>query len=121
MPLRVEPEQRAQARTRYLGERQDEGALIFHSVPRWSYRLSRTLKAPLYDHLGEVLTEYLADIDEPVTIVSVNDGTLLRPSPAKRVRVVNLAGLPLAEFDTLLLSSDLVLTENIVLIINNRR
>ena len=114
MPLRVDPEIRAQVRARHLGEGHDEGALIFHSVPRWSYRLSRTLKAPLYDHLGEVLTEYLADIAEPVTIVSVNDGTLLRPSPTKRVRVVNLAGLPLAEFDALLLSSDLVLTENIV-------
>ncbi len=114
MPLRVDPEVRAQVRARYLGERQDEGALIFHSVPRWSFRLSRALKAPLYDHLGEVLTEYLADIAEPVTIVSVNDGTLLRPSPNKHVRLVNLAGLPLAEFDALLLSSDLVVTENIV-------
>src|SRR2546425_2139962 len=115
MPLRLDEDVRAQVRARYLGEgRQDEGALIFHSVPRWSFRLSKALKAPLYDYLGEILTEYLGDIDEPVTIVSVNDGTLLRPSPAKRVRLVNLAGLPLSEFDALLLSSDLVLTENIV-------
>jgi len=115
MPLRLDEDVRAQVRARYLGEgRQDEGALIFHSVPRWSFRLSKALKAPLYDYLGEILTEYLGDVAEPVTIVSVNDGTLLRPSPAKRVRVVNLAGLPLSEFDALLLSSDLVVTENIV-------
>ena len=115
MPLRVDPGVRAQVRARYLGEgRRDEGTLVFHSVPRWSFRLSKALKAPLYDYLGEILTEYLADIAEPVTIVSVNDGTLLRPSPDRRVRVVNLSGLPLAEFDALLLSSDLVLTENIV-------
>ena len=115
MPLRVDPDVRTQVRARYLGEgAQGEGALIFHSVPRWSFRLSKALKAPLYDDLGEILAEYLADVARPVTIVSVNDGTLLRPSSAKGVRVVNLAGLPLSEFDALLLSSDLVLTENIV-------
>jgi len=115
MPLRVEPAVRAQVRARYLGDKDaEDGRLIFHSVPRWSFRLAKTLKAPLYDCLAEILTEYVADVDEPVTIVSVNDGTLLRPSPNKRVRVVNLAGLPLAEFDALMLSSDLVLTENIV-------
>ena len=115
MPLSVEPDVRTQVRARYLGEGPlGEGALIFHSVPRWSFRLSKALKAPLYDDLGEILAEYLADVARPVTIVSVNDGTLLRPSSAKGVRVVNLAGLPLSEFDALLLSSDLVLTENIV-------
>jgi hypothetical protein len=115
MPLRVDPAVRAQVRARYLGDRDaEDGRLIFHSVPRWSFRLAKTLKAPLYDFLGEILTEYVADVAEPVTIVSVNDGTLLRPSPNKKVRVVNLAGLPLSEFDALMLSSDLVLTENIV-------
>src|SRR6185436_17654962 len=69
---------------------------------------------PLYEHLSEILAEYVADVEAPVTIVSVNDGTLLRRSPNKALRVVNLAGLPLAEFDALMLSSDMVLTENIV-------
>ena len=115
MPLSVDPAVRAQVRARYLGEdHAEDGRLIFHSVPRWSFRLAKTLKSPLYDCLSEILTEYVADVQEPVAIVSVNDGTLLRPSPGKRVRVVNLAGLPLAEFDALMLSSDLVLTENIV-------
>ena len=115
MPLSIDPAVRAQVRARYLGEdHAEDGRLIFHSVPRWSFRLAKTLKSPLYDFLGEILTGYVADVREPVAIVSVNDGTLLRPSPGKRVRVVNLAGLPLAEFDALMLSSDLVLTENIV-------
>lgn len=115
MPLSADPAVRAQVRARYLGEdHAEDGRLIFHSVPRWSFRLAKALKAPLYDCLSEILTEYVADVQEPVAIVSVNDGTLLRPSPGKRVRVVNLAGLLLAEFDALMLSSDLVLTENIV-------
>jgi hypothetical protein len=115
MPLRVDPAVRDQVRARYLGEdHAADGRLIFHSVPRWSFRLAKALKAPLYDNLSEFVAEYVADVEAPVTIVSVNDGTLLRPSPDKTVRVVNLAGLPLAEFDALMLSSDLVLTENIV-------
>jgi hypothetical protein len=115
MPLSVDPAVRAQVRARYLGDdHAEDGRLIFHSVPRWSFRLAKALKAPLYDYLSEFVAGYVADVQEPVTIVSVNDGTLLRPSPDKKVRVVNLAGLPLTEFDALMLSSDLVLTENIV-------
>ncbi|HXU12738.1 MAG TPA: DUF6365 family protein [Candidatus Binatia bacterium] len=115
MPARLDPAIRAQVRARYLGEDDaEDGRLIFHSVPRWSYRLAKALKAPLYEHLSEILAEYVADVEAPVTIVSVNDGTLLRRSPNKALRVVNLAGLPLAEFDALMLSSDMVLTENIV-------
>jgi hypothetical protein len=46
--------------------------------------------------------------------VSVNDGDLLTPVASDDVRVRNIAGLAPAEFERLLLASDLVLTENSV-------
>lgn len=109
-PLTVSCARREEVRGQYLGD--GGGKLVMHSVPRWAIQGARDLRLPLYDFLPEVLERYLGTHAIPVTLVSVNDGTLLRPPPRGALRIVNRATLPASDFEDLLLSADLVLTEN---------
>ncbi|MFL5383825.1 MAG: DUF6365 family protein [Longimicrobiaceae bacterium] len=108
LPLGIPDAPRAAVRRRYLEG--GEGLLVFHSVPNWTWRLAEALELPLYRYLAEILELYLDGL--PVTVVSVNNGGLLAPPPRARIRVVNLAPLPPAEYEALLFAADLVLTEN---------
>ena len=110
LPLSLPAGERERVRVRYLGGK-DGGILLFHAVPGWISRLAGRCGAPLYGYLAELLGAYAAGLG-PVTLVSVNDGKLLRAPRGGGVRVVNLARLPAAEYDALLLSADLALTEN---------
>lgn len=130
LPLGVAPEERAAERRRWLGSPGGEGGiggtggeglLVFHSVPTWAWRAAEELGLDLYRHLPRLLASYLADLDRPVTLVSVNNGRLLAPpadaaDAAERgspgLRLVNLGPVPKEEFERLLFSCDLMLTEN---------
>ena len=64
----------------------------------------------LYRYLPTILDYYLRDL--PVTVVSLNNGSLLQPPPDAKVRFVNLAPVPEPDFEALLLGCDLVLCPN---------
>jgi Family of unknown function (DUF6365) len=86
--------------------------LVVHSAAGWARQAADLWNLPYYRHLSRLLSVYLTGLGRPVTVVSVNDGRLLAPADAPDVRIVNLAPIPAAEFEALLIASDLVLTEN---------
>jgi hypothetical protein len=110
IPIEIPAAACAEARRQYVGN--GHGLFIFHSVPGWAWRLAEVLKLPYYDFLAEILEHYLDGVPGPVTVVSVNNGHLLHPVRSGNVRFVNLPPLPVAEYEALMFSADLVLTEN---------
>jgi hypothetical protein len=101
---------RRQVRRRYLDD--DEDLLVLHSVPAWAWKMAEALELPFYRFLPDVLACYLEGAGRPVTLVSVNDGSLLPQPSGGSPRIVNLAPMPIAAFEELLWSADLILTEN---------
>jgi hypothetical protein len=110
VPLGVPDSVRRKIRQRYL--RDEDDLLVFHSVPTWAWRAAKEFRLPLYQFLPRILEEYFSRIERPVTIVSVNNGDLLEKPPSGRINFVNLDQLPASEFESVMFSSDLLITEN---------
>jgi hypothetical protein len=87
---------------------------VFHSVPTWAWRQAEAMGLTLYRYLGTILDCYLRDLPRPVTVVSVNNGSLLQLPARSGIHLANLEPLPSRDFEALLFGSDLVLTENMV-------
>jgi hypothetical protein len=101
---------REEVRSRYL--REDSGLLVLHSTPRWGWDLARQFGLPYYDYLSRILAHYLADLRPSVTVVSVNNGHLLRPVEGPDCRVLNLPPLSPHDYEELLGACDLMISEN---------
>jgi Family of unknown function (DUF6365) len=112
-PLRVSNERRAAVRARYLDDPAHD-VLVFHSVPTWSLRFVEAYQLPHYRLLSRLLSHYLSELRTRATVVSVNATGLLTQPDQGHVRFVNEDRLSAGAYDALLLSSDLVLTENAV-------
>jgi Family of unknown function (DUF6365) len=112
LPLQLAPEERTLVRSRFLEEGQQEDILILRVVSSWQTMSAEERGLPLYDYLSELLAVYLSDLPKPVKLISVSDQCQLRPSTSPNLRVVNLRSMPPDDFERLLLSSDLLLTEN---------
>ena len=110
VPLGVPAAVRQETRQRYLEN--DDDFLVFHSIPNWAWQAADTFCLPFYDFLPQILDEYFGSTIKPVTIVSVNNGSHLSTPPGAKVRIINLGPIPSVEFEALLFSSDLVITEN---------
>ena len=110
MPRRVADAEREAARRPFVPP--SGGHLVFHAVSSWAWKIARGKGALYYDVLPAILESYLADLPHPVTIVSVNNGSLLPAAPRGKVRIVNRPPLAVGEYERLLAASDLVLTEN---------
>lgn len=110
LPLGLSEGRRRAVRGSYLDNADD--LLVMHSVPTWAWQLAEQLSLPFYRYLPDIIAYYLQDIDKPVTFVSVNNGSLLPPPSDGSFRIVNLAPMEVAEFEDLLFSADLVMTEN---------
>jgi Family of unknown function (DUF6365) len=104
------PSEAAQIRRRYL--RSSDELLILHCTSGWACRAADLLRSPYYAFLPRLLSFYLADLPRPVTVLSVNTGTLLPETTVGHMRIVNLGPVPPAHFEHLLSASDLVMTEN---------
>jgi hypothetical protein len=89
-----------------------DDVVVFHSVPAWAITGAEQLGVRLYSHLPELFEEYFGSAERPVTVISVNNGCLLEAAPGSSVRMTNLGALPVAQFERLLFSADLVITEN---------
>lgn len=108
----IEPSQEAcrQVRLRYLESEDD--LLVFHMVSNWGWQSADNLGLAFYRYLPWFLESYLGGLSRPVTVVSVNNGSLLTAWPGGRTRLVNLGPIPPQEFEALLFGSDLAITEN---------
>jgi hypothetical protein len=67
---------------------------------------------PYFDFLPRMLELLLGELAGRVTLVSVNNGELLSEPPHSRLRVANLPPLSVADYEALIFSSDLMITEN---------
>ena len=111
LPLSIEPEARARVRARFLGRSQEEGALVVRTGSSWQTQLAEQYGVSLYEHLGDLLGAYLGNLPRPVTLVSVSSRHQIS-SIGCGFRIHNIANLPPREFDELVLSSDLVISDN---------
>jgi hypothetical protein len=109
VPIRIPEKLRTSIRRRYLA---GDELLVVHSVPNWAWRAADALRLPFYRFLPQLLGEFFGGSRPPITIVSVNNGSLLDQAGVPGVRVVNLAPLPTADFEALLFAADLLMTEN---------
>jgi len=110
VPISIPDAVRREIRHRYLA--QEDDLLVFHSVPNWAWRAAEAFGLSFYRFLPRLFEEYFGHLPKPVTIVSVNNGGLLVPPVGAQVRVLNLSPIPTPDFEGLLLSADLVITEN---------
>jgi Family of unknown function (DUF6365) len=113
LPVRVPAEERAKMRKQLLGSKTGgKGALIVRTGSTWQAKLAKEYGVRVYDHLTDLLATYFQTLKRPVTVVSVSDKQRLHPDRAKRMRVVNVGNLDPADYRRLILSADLVLTDN---------
>jgi len=110
VPLGLEEPERRETRERYLGD--PRNFLIVHSTPDWAWKTAQRFGLPYYAFLSKLLEYYLADLPRPVTVVAINNGHLVSAPSNPRIRIVNLPGLATHEFDRLVLTCDLMITEN---------
>jgi Family of unknown function (DUF6365) len=110
LPLGIPPEVREATRARYLEGEDDY--LVFHVSARWAWETAAALQLAYYHYLPTLLEIHLERAPKPVRLVSVNNGHLLSSAPHGRLHVSNLEHMDKSSFETLLFSSDLLLTEN---------
>lgn len=110
VPLTVVPEVRVATRNRYL--RHPGDLLVVHIVSNWAWQSAENLRLTFYKYLGELLLHYLEQVGRGVTVVSLNNGSLLGSASRNGVHVADIRPVTPPEFDELVFSSDLMLTEN---------
>ncbi len=88
--------------------------LIVHPVTRAASMFAHAFGISYYRFLPRLLAHHLGPLTPRVTLVSINAGALLPPGSDTGLEVMNVEGLPPQEFDTLLASADLLLTENLI-------
>jgi len=114
LPLRLEAPVRERVRGRVLGDTKygSKGILIVRTGSTWQAKLAKEYGVRVYNHFTELLAAYLRGIRRPVTVVSVSDKQRLARDRSGKVRVVNVSNLDPLEYQRLILSADLVLTDN---------
>jgi Family of unknown function (DUF6365) len=113
LPVPLSSADRTSTRKRLLGANgRSQGILIVRTGSTWQAKLAKEYGVRVYDHLTELLADYLRGLKRPVTVVSVSDKQRLRPDRARRMRVVNVGNLDPTDYQRLILSADLVLTDN---------
>jgi hypothetical protein len=110
VPLTIAPQVRAATRSKYL--RHPDDLLLVHIVSNWAWQSAENLKLTFYRYLGNLLLHYLEPLGRGVTVVSLNNGSLLGSASRNGVHVTDIGPVTPPEFDALIFSSDLMLTEN---------
>jgi hypothetical protein len=105
---------RSKCRPKYLGQPANKDSLlILRASSTWQVNLAESQGLCLYEYLSDLLAHYLEGISRPVLLVSVSDAHKLRaPSNNGILTVLNLPNLPTEEFRDILLSADLIITDN---------
>ena len=92
--------------------RSPDEVLVLHLTSQWACRAAKMIGHPYYPLLPKLLSNSLEDIASSVTVLSVNDGSLLPEITEGKVRILNLKPMSPAAYEGLLLASDLIITEN---------
>jgi hypothetical protein len=112
LPLHIDDAARFRTRAKFLGAgREEDGYLILRTGSTWQTLLAEQRGHHLYEHLGDILAEYLSGLPKPVTLVSVSSRHRIS-CESGGIEIQNIENLPPREFDELALSSDLVVTDN---------
>jgi hypothetical protein len=111
---KVPPALTAECRERIRGQyvRAEGERLVFHSVSPWAIEFCTRHQLPSYRYATRLFETYLDESVRPLVFVSVNGGSLLTPAEGAGFRVVNLRQLDPAEYDAILMASDLMITDN---------
>jgi hypothetical protein len=113
LPIPVPANDRHRVRKRMLGQNSGrDGILIVRTGSSWQAKLAEEYGVRVYEHLTDLLAGYLAGIKRTITLVSVSDKQFLHPDQSKKIRVVNIGNLAPDDYQRLILSADLVLTDN---------
>jgi hypothetical protein len=110
LPLTPPAATRLAVRQRYLAHPDDY--LVFHAVSKWVWQFTQWYGIPYYRFLPQILDYYFADLPRPVTLVSLNTGSLLEQPESANLKIVNVPNLPTAEYEALMFAADLLITEN---------
>jgi hypothetical protein len=112
LPFEIDPDTRARARARFLSEADEqEGFLILRTGATWQSVLADKYRVRLYEKLSELLSFYFGSTSRRVTLVSISSHHTLSPVNSN-LRIVNESNLPPSDFSSLVLSCDLVITDN---------
>jgi hypothetical protein len=98
------------ARTAYV--RSAEELLVLHLTSPWACQAAEVLRHPYYSLLPEIISDLLSGFSRPVTLLSVNNGSLLPQANSGKLRIINSGPVDPTQFERLLIASDLVITEN---------
>jgi hypothetical protein len=96
------------------GAARDKTLRVVHAVPNWAWRIAQDWRLPYYNGFSQLLEYYFADLPVPVTVVSVNNGELLPPSRTAGVDVFNSGVLAPTDYERLMATADLLITDNAV-------
>ncbi len=88
--------------------------LVVHTTPNWSWRIAKRWRLPHHEWLAALLHEWFSGLSRPVTVISVNNGSLLAESDTTSLRIRNSGVLPPDEYERLLAAADLLITDNSV-------
>ncbi len=112
LPLGLDPEERRQTREKFIPGSDPEGDfLIVRTGATWQSVLAEKYRVPLYEHLSELLTYYFGQTGRRVVLVSVSSHHRLAPGSCN-LKIINFENLPPPDFNRLVLSCDLLLTDN---------
>jgi hypothetical protein len=110
---RKTPGQRRRARRELLNSKGvDGGLLVLRAGSTWQTVLAEQAGVSIGEFMTPLMEQYLCGLGRQVTLVTVSDRQALPPSRRKDLRIVNLKNLPPADYERLLLASDLFLTDN---------
>jgi Family of unknown function (DUF6365) len=110
VPLWISENRREAIRRSYLDRGGD--LLVVHTVSSWAMAFCRRHGLPNYRYFHRTIGQMLGSIDRGITLVSINGGSLLQASSSPAVRIVNVGQLAPAQYDELILASDLVISDN---------
>jgi hypothetical protein len=88
--------------------------LVVHVTPNWAWRMAEDWRLPHYAMLPAVLETLFRDVERPVRVISINNGGLLMECDSDRLSIRNSGVMPRDEYEALLASADLLLTDNAV-------
>lgn len=112
LPRVMDPQRRAAVR-RAVFATEEPGYLVLRTGSTWQARLAEQKGLGLYRHLGQLLAHYLGELPLPVTLLSISSAHRLQcVTQTPGFRIINMDNVPPQQFEELLLSCDLILTDN---------
>lgn len=105
------PKERKKTRLAYTA---GTSHLVVHTTPNWAWRIAEDWQLPHYPLLDRVLEQLFGTVERAVTVISVNNGTLLAERDTPTLTIRNSGQLQHHEYEALLDAADLLVTDNAI-------